>query len=486
MRNYPAVLAALLFMPFGILRAQADWLALPNPTNIITICPGGNAVGSLLVGDFGFNMAPTNVAFSSSSTDITVIGIPPTQCPNGNFAVINFFLFASPAATGSYSVTATMSHSGGLNPTQLTFTINVQGQITTAITNASGTNVLCPSSSVTLVANASGGTPSSYRWYLNGVFTGMTSSVFTASAAGSYTVSAINACNVEGPQSAPAVLTTGVATQITAETCVQLPGGDYQSTITLQGTSLSYQWRRNGVNISSGGDYTIANTANSTQLTVTNISSHDGAVFSCIITGACGSAFSSGCVALPVELMSFSGVWTEAGVRLQWETGSEINNNGFEIQRSTDGTAFSALGFVPGAGTTPETRQYAFLDEEAAQIPGGVAYYRLRQLDYDGSSNFSDAISVVVPGNNGLELLGFQTGSEGLEVTILSGSERNLRLMLSDALGRVHVQTRLALSPGQTRFAVPQTHHLAPGVYFLQLSDGAVRRAWPLRKDGGR
>ena len=482
MRNTPAVFAALLLMPFGMLYAQADWLALPNPTNIVTICPGGNAVGSLLVGDFGFNMAPTDVAFSSSSTDITVIGIPPTQCPNGNFAVINFFLFASPAATGSYSVTAQMSHSGGLNPTQLVFTVNVQGQITTTITNASGTNVLCPSSSVTLVANATGGTPSSYRWYLNGVFTGMTSSVLIASTAGSYTVSAINSCNVEGPQSAPVVLTTGVATQITAETCVTLPGGNYQSTITLQGTNLSYQWRRNGMDISNGGDFTIVNTPTSTQLTVTNISNHSGAVFSCIITGACGSAFSSGCVALPVELMSFAGAWTVAGARLQWETGSEINNKGFEVQRSFDGIDFAPLGFVPGAGTTPETRQYEFLDEEAAQIPGGVVYYRLRQLDYDGSSNLSDAISVVVPGNAGLELLAFQTGAEGLEVTLLSGGERSLRLLLSDGLGRVHVQTRLALSSGQTRLAVPHTQHLPPGVYFLQLSDGAIRRAWPLSK----
>ncbi|MBK8880357.1 MAG: hypothetical protein IPN74_18135 [Haliscomenobacter sp.] len=480
MRNYPAVLAALLFVPFGMLHAQADWLALPNPTNIITICPGGNAVGSLLVGDFGSNGAPTDVSFSSSSTDITVIGIPPTQCPNGNFAVINFFLFASPAATGSYSVTATMSHSGGLNPTQLVFTVNVQGQITTTITNASGANVLCPSSSATLVANATGGNPTSYRWYLNGVFTGMTSAVLNASVAGSYTVSAINTCSVEGPKSAPTVLTTGVPTQITAETCILLPGGDYQNTITLQGTNLAYQWRRNGVNISSGGDFAIVNTPTSTQLTVTNVSSHDGAVFSCIITGACGSAFSSGCVALPVELMSFIGAWTEGGVRLEWETGSEINNEGFEVQRSSDGIEFTALEFVPGAGSTEVARQYGFLDEEGASFPGRVLYYRLRQVDYDGSSNLSDAISVVVPGNGGLELLAFQTGGESLEVTLLSGGERNLRLILSDALGRVHIQTQLALPLGQTRLTIPSTQNLPPGVYYLYLSDGQVRRSWPV------
>ena len=481
MRNTPAVFAALLLMPFGMLYAQADWLALPNPTNIITICPGGNAVGSLLVGDFGFNMAPTDVAFSSSSTDITVIGIPPTQCPNGNFAVINFFLFASPAATGSYSVTAQMSHSGGLNPTQLVFTVNVQGQITTTITNASGTNVLCPPSSVTLVANTTGGTPSSYRWYLNGGFTGLTSSVFTASTAGSYTVSAINSCNVEGPQSAPVVLTTGVTTQITGETCVKLPGGDYQNTVTLQGTNLSYQWRRNGVDISNGGDYSIVNTANSTQLTVTNLSNHSGAIFSCFITGACGSASSGGCVALPVELVSFTGAWGNGQALLKWETASEENNDGFEVQRSLNGADFEPIGFVQGAGSSTSARQYQFADGQVGSLGGSILYYRLRQVDYDGSSNLTDVISVVAPGNESLEFVSSVSGAEGLEITLASGQERQaLRVMLVDALGRIRVDTRMNAPAGKFTFFLPSTQSLSSGIYYLHLADGAVRRTKPV------
>lgn len=94
---------------------------------------------------------------------------------------------------------------------------------------------------------------------------------------------------------------------------------------------------------------------------------------------------------LPVELTSFSALLANGVVVLRWETASELNNEGFEVQRSADGKSWQVLAFVPGSGTTPEANSYT--DTDARPLPG-ISYYRLRQLDYDGSSDFSPVRSV--------------------------------------------------------------------------------------------
>ncbi len=96
-------------------------------------------------------------------------------------------------------------------------------------------------------------------------------------------------------------------------------------------------------------------------------------------------------VVLPVELTSFAANATTSGVDLTWTTATEINNRGFEIQRSTDNVNFNTIGFVKGAGTTTEKQTYSYFDNVAI---AGTYYYRLKQIDFDGSYEFSNTISV--------------------------------------------------------------------------------------------
>ncbi len=98
-----------------------------------------------------------------------------------------------------------------------------------------------------------------------------------------------------------------------------------------------------------------------------------------------------GSVVIPVELTSFAAVSTTEGVRLNWSTATETNNKGFEIQRSSDNTTFESLTFVDGNGTTAEQHNYSFVDNS---IVNGKAYYRLKQVDFDGSYNYSNTIAV--------------------------------------------------------------------------------------------
>ena len=99
----------------------------------------------------------------------------------------------------------------------------------------------------------------------------------------------------------------------------------------------------------------------------------------------------SGATVLPIEMTYFKGQAIAEGSLLEWQTATEEKNQGFEIQRSQDGKHWENIGFKTGAGTTLEVQNYQFID---GQSLSGVNYYRLKQLDYDGSFEFSHIVTI--------------------------------------------------------------------------------------------
>ena len=95
---------------------------------------------------------------------------------------------------------------------------------------------------------------------------------------------------------------------------------------------------------------------------------------------------------VPVELSSFTAEVANQNVTLKWSTSSEKNNQGFEIQRRGE-AEFYTIGFVEGNGTSTEISNYAFTDNN---LQLGTYYYRLKQIDFDGSSEFSNEVMVEV------------------------------------------------------------------------------------------
>ncbi|MGN6417742.1 MAG: T9SS type A sorting domain-containing protein [Pseudobacter sp.] len=94
---------------------------------------------------------------------------------------------------------------------------------------------------------------------------------------------------------------------------------------------------------------------------------------------------------LPVKLTRFRAEMQNNVVKLSWATVQELDNKGFEILRSTDGKNFVKIGWVDGHGTTNDVKQYAFTDVAPA---AGKNFYRLRQVDIDNNSAFSDIAAV--------------------------------------------------------------------------------------------
>ena len=98
----------------------------------------------------------------------------------------------------------------------------------------------------------------------------------------------------------------------------------------------------------------------------------------------------------PVEFESFTAEINNNEILLKWQTATEINNRGFEVQRSKvrdQRLEWKNLGFVPGKGTTTVPNYYSFNDNE---ISSRIQYYRLKQVDYNGSCNYSKEIEVDV------------------------------------------------------------------------------------------
>ncbi|MBL1212408.1 MAG: T9SS type A sorting domain-containing protein [Ignavibacteriae bacterium] len=96
----------------------------------------------------------------------------------------------------------------------------------------------------------------------------------------------------------------------------------------------------------------------------------------------------------PVELMSFTAEIFQNVVKLKWSTATEINNYGFKIQRSVDEEVWNNVGFVSGNGTTNAPKDYSFVDTKLSN--SSSCYYRLKQVDNDGSYEYSKTIEVVL------------------------------------------------------------------------------------------
>lgn len=98
---------------------------------------------------------------------------------------------------------------------------------------------------------------------------------------------------------------------------------------------------------------------------------------------------SGGTSVLPVELTSFSAASNNNAIELNWNTSTEVNNYGFEIERSRLNNNFEKIGFVKGSGNSNSAKNYFFTDK---QTLSGKYFYRLKQIDNDGAFEYSKVV----------------------------------------------------------------------------------------------
>ena len=94
---------------------------------------------------------------------------------------------------------------------------------------------------------------------------------------------------------------------------------------------------------------------------------------------------------VPVELTSFTATANAKEVTLSWSTATELNNQGFEVQRKFGSNDFVTVGSVTGHGTTTSPNQYSYADKLAYQ---GKYFYRLKQIDFGGKYEYSQTVEI--------------------------------------------------------------------------------------------
>ncbi len=183
---------------------------------------------------------------------------------------------------------------------------------------------------------------------------------------------------------------------------------------------------------------------------------------------------------IPVELTSFFASVADGNILLQWTTATELNNSGFEIESVKTVNNFDQqlvwekIGFVPGYGTTTESKSYSFTTPVAA----AKQFYRLKQIDFDGTFEYSSIVEVngVVPSEYALQQNYPNPFNPSTNISFSLASESMVSLKIFDVLGQ-EVATLINENYAAGKHtAIFNASHLNSGVYFYKIqakgSDG--------------
>lgn len=463
----------LVFSLFALVGFSQDYTAKFVPESA-ELCPEevGEAIARLR--DFGSNGSATNYSITTSSPDITLIPLGPPlsgQLPNNSGNVfVDFEIVAAPAASGTYTITATLSCADCSDPDVIATMTVVINYVPEIVLDAFPSTLLCENDSVQLFANVTNQAVNlTYGWS-----TGESTPAIVATTVNTYSVSVTNVC---GQDVESVTLEPGALPIITGQDCNNT-GNISITTVFAQdpfNLGLTFQWLEDDLPISSGGDYEIIQIDPLTsQLIISNVNgnNHYLSVYTCEVTNSCGTAVSGGCAAVPVELSYFGAQVLDRDVVVRWGTETESQNEGFYVERSFDGRSFESLGFIAGAGNSQAPIDYTFADKTALQLAtSATVYYRLKQVDFDGAFAYTELVTIgLEPGqvfalNQVLALPG------QVSVQYFVPQDQPVTIALFDMRGNQIFQVQEEAFGGYHQRTL-QTPQLTAGVYFIRLSNG--------------
>jgi hypothetical protein len=172
---------------------------------------------------------------------------------------------------------------------------------------------------------------------------------------------------------------------------------------------------------------------------------------------------------LPVVLTTFDAWYDSRSSQLEWITSSEINNDYFIIERANESGEYIPLGRVDGHGTTSQPNHYHFTDTDPYV---GANYYRLKQVDYNGQSEYSPVRIVTTEETTALDILSVNTISNQIDVSVVAPEGMNVQAQITDVSGRIVYAEGTVIHHQPTHFVTSQ---LTSGIYFIEVSDGKKR-----------
>ena len=177
---------------------------------------------------------------------------------------------------------------------------------------------------------------------------------------------------------------------------------------------------------------------------------------------------------LPVTWLTFTGKQVNTDALISWATASEFNTRSFVIERSLDGRNFTDIGSVSAAGASINTNNYNYTDRNAMNLAGKMVYYRLRQVDKDGSFTYSSIVSMPIKAGKALEPMVkaypnpfVQTIT--LQVVNVTATSQNDHVALYTINGRLLYRKKLEGISSST-ILLKDLPNLRSGTYVLQTS----------------
>lgn len=220
-----------------------------------------------------------------------------------------------------------------------------------------------------------------------------------------------------------------------------------------------------GINIVSSS--TITGTIaipSSTLIDVYNVNVDDGDNF---VPQSCTDCFAV-TTFVPVELIRFDGKVKDRDILLSWATATESNSAYFSIERSTNGQAWRSIGQLKAAGESQQVIEYQFTDTNPVN---GVNYYRLHQVDIDGTEDYSETISVNYKYRKQAIQVFPNPTSTSVNLSIFSQNNRLVDFNIIDVTGQsVLRQNAIQLVKGTDQITLA-TETLDAGIYFIQVID---------------
>lgn len=179
---------------------------------------------------------------------------------------------------------------------------------------------------------------------------------------------------------------------------------------------------------------------------------------------------------LPITLTDFSAdIILESEVELVWTTASELNNDTYTVERSTNGYSFEPIGTLAGAGNSSTSKSYSFIDNMPVE---GTAYYRLKQTDFDGTSTYSRIIVAEFSRNENSQctLIVYPNpcvGSCTVKLDDCAFSENDIFMQVYDISGNVISNKVKSINEDEAiTFDLNTTNNMSPGIYIVKAGAG--------------
>jgi hypothetical protein len=152
-------------------------------------------------------------------------------------------------------------------------------------------------------------------------------------------------------------------------------------------------------------------------------------------------------------------------VEINWATASELYNDYFTIQKSSDGLDYNDLTIVKGAGNSNNILNYSTIDNN---VVSDITYYRLSQTDYDGKTTVYPAKSVSCSDNSGY--INVYVSNDAIVADIYTLSQESYQIRVFDATGKQLMSTNYSLNKGYNHLQI-DSKNWAKGLYIVDIQD---------------